>query len=125
MTASTDHRPFVLLADIEPAMAGLLLEWLADAGITAASADEGAPDLPPGLLLVDLPYPRQSGAARLRTLAQRWPGVPVLAISAAFFAGVPARGELARALGAAGVLPAPVSREALLALVRELLDGRP
>lgn len=121
---SAAHTKFparVLLADLEPAVAALLQEWLGSAGITATHAEVNTAASDAALLIVDLPYPRQGGAERLRALSRRWPGVPVLVISAAFFAGVPPRGELARALGVSAVLPAPVARESLLALTHQLL----
>ena len=115
-------RLAVLLHDIDPAMADLYAAWLNLDGLRVqrrAVAGE-----PIALILADLPFPRQDGAARLRQLAQSWPGVPVLALSSTFLPGVAAQGEVARQLGAAAVLAAPVARETLRHAVAQLLQGK-
>jgi DNA-binding response OmpR family regulator len=112
--------PAVLLRGIEPAMAALFDEWLARDGwrvLRDAAANERI-----GLIVIDLPFPRHDGAQRVRELAQHWPGVPVLALSSAFFAGVAVQGDVARQLGATAVLAAPVARNTLRAAVAELLQ---
>ena len=130
----------VLLVDVESSLAALLTEWLAEAGLGACSLPSGpsaasGPSGPPGpsgrtdpppapqLLVVDIPYPRQGGSARLQALAARWPGVPVLALSPTFVGRVDARGDVARQLGVAGVLATPVRREAWLDAVQQLLGA--
>ena len=110
----------VLLCDIEPAMAALLCEWLGAEGF-AADIDAARPEPPAALILIELPFPRQHGAQRLRELALQWPGVPLIVLSPTLLPGVSPRGEVARALGAATVLPAPVSRAALRAAVARVL----
>jgi CheY-like chemotaxis protein len=120
---SLTPAPAVLLRGIEPAMATLFDEWLTRDGLRVlrhAAANERI-----GLILIDLPFPRQDGAQRLQQLAQAWPGVPVLALSSAFFAGVAAQGDVARQLGAAAVLAAPVARETLRAAVAKVLQRGP
>jgi CheY-like chemotaxis protein len=117
--ASTLRR--VLLLDIEPAMAALLCEWLAADGL-AADSDGSLSDPPAALVVLELPFPRQAGRERLAALQREWPGVPVIVLSPTLLPGVPPQGEVARALGAAAVLPSPVSREALRAAVSRLLD---
>jgi CheY-like chemotaxis protein len=115
-------RLAVLAQDIEPAMADLYEAWLSLDGLRVrrrAVAGE-----PIALILADLPFPRQDGAARLRQLAQAWPGVPVLALSSTFLPGVAAQGEVARQLGAAAVLAAPVARDTLRHAVAQLLPPR-
>jgi CheY-like chemotaxis protein len=108
--------PGVLLIDIEPAMAALLDEWFARdgrrvlQGTTAAACEVG-------LIVTELAFPRQGGSQRLQQLHAAWPGVPVIVLSPTFHTGVAPQGEVARALGAAAVLPAPVSRETLRAAV--------
>jgi CheY-like chemotaxis protein len=110
----------VLLCDIEPAMAALFAEWLGADGLQA-DADASRPEPPAALILIELPFPRQGGALRLRELARTWPGVPLVVLSPTLLPGVAPQGEVARTLGAAAVLPAPVSRAALRAAVAQVL----
>jgi len=112
----------VLLQDVEPTMADLYEAWLSLDGLRVRR--EAAAGEPIALILTDLPFPRQDGAARLRQLAHSWPGVPVLALSSTFLPGVAAQGEVARQLGAAAVLAAPVARETLRHAVAQLLLPR-
>lgn len=122
--AGAAAAPRVLLCDIEPATAQLFAEWLAVDGLRADS-DTHVSEPPAALVLIDLPFPRRGGAERLRALAQAWPGVPVIMLSATLLPGVSPRGELARQFGVAAVLPAPVSRADLLGAVRGLLEQAP
>lgn len=117
--------PRVLLVDIDPALAGLLAEWLRQAGIHVCAAPGARADTLPRcaeLLVTEIPFPRQGPSPRLQALALAWPGTPILALSPTFFAGVAARGEVAQRLGVAAVLATPVSREDWLAAVRRLLE---
>jgi CheY-like chemotaxis protein len=112
--------PNVLLIDIEPAMAGLFESWLSGEGLRVLRHADAAERI--ALILIDLPFPRQDGVRRLQRLAQAWPGVPVLVLSSTFFAGVAAQGAVARQLGAAAVLAAPVERETLSRAVAQVLS---
>lgn len=112
------HRIAVL--DGDAALLGLVSAWLADsAEVVARAGAQGAPDA--DLLLVDVPFPRRLSAGALREIAQRHPDVPVVALSPSLLPGVASRGEVARQLGVAAVLPKPLPREALLRTVQELL----
>jgi len=116
------RRRRILVADTEPALLGLLAVWLVDVADVEAfdpgdPASAGAVDL----LVVDVPFPRHAAQGAQRPLPGTPAGVPVLALSSTFFGGVASRGAAARQLGVAAVLPKPVSREALLAAVHELL----
>lgn len=112
--------PGVLLLDMEPAMAGLLDEWLVREGWRVQHDAARAAGI--GLIVIDLPYPRQDGAARVRQLQRAWPGVPVVVLSSTFLPGVPVHGEVALKLGAAAVLASPVARETLSRVVAQLLQ---
>lgn len=112
----------VLLCDLEPAMSTLLAEWLAADGLSADN-DMALPEPPAALILIELPYPRQGGQQRLRELARAWPGVPLVVLSPTLLPGVTPQGDVARQLGAAAVLPAPVSRQALRAAVAQVLGN--
>lgn len=113
--------PRILLLDIEPAMAALLVEWLAAEGV-AADSNAGRADPAATLILIELPFPRQGGRERLARLAEAWPGVPVIVLSPTFLPGVPPQGEVARQLGAAAVLPSPLSRQRLCGTIVRLLN---
>jgi DNA-binding response OmpR family regulator len=115
-------RGRALLVDVEPPLAALIAEWLAEIRVEACcEAMHAARDRAVDLVVVDLPYPRREGARRLRAIATALPDAPILALSPTFFAGVAASGSVARDLGAAAVLPAPVGRAALVAAVHRLL----
>lgn len=113
------HR--IALLDGDAALLGLVSAWLADWGPVVAQPSGAA--TPADLLLVDVPFPRLVAPGGLHELAYRHPGVPVIALSPTVFPGIRRRGELARRLGVAAVLPKPVPREALLETVHELLGA--
>lgn len=104
----------ILVVDADPALCGLLDEWLAEEGFRVVDHD-------PDLVVVDLPLSRLAGANVLRELAARHPGKPLVALSSNFFAGVEANGAVARSLGVAAVLPKPLARKALMETLRRLL----
>ena len=112
--------PTVLVVGAERHTFELLHEWLTEAGWRVA--DESTRDTwaPFHLVLVDVAFPRRDGATTLRRVSAEHAGTPVLMLSGMFHASIEACGELARSLGVAGVLPKPVRREALTAVVRRL-----
>jgi DNA-binding response OmpR family regulator len=81
----------VLLIDADPALSELLEEWLAEHGCRVV---EDRPDL----VLVDLPFPRERGLARLRELGEAYPDTPVVA------------------------MPKPLIRDAIVAALRRAMD---
>ncbi len=111
----------VLIADIDPAFEPLISQWLRDDGLQVL-VDAPVPPQRVDLLLVDLPFPRQGASPRLQALARAHPGTPVLALSPTLFAGVAPRGDVARQLGVAAVLPVPITRDGLLAAVHGVLE---
>jgi DNA-binding response OmpR family regulator len=119
MTAAAD-APRVLLVDAEPALAGLIEEWLVPQGYRVSQDAAAEPADAFDLIVVDIPFPR-CGLQRLRRIASEHPGAPVLTLSSSFFAGIASAGAVARSLGVAGVLPKPLARESLLAAVRAVL----
>jgi CheY-like chemotaxis protein len=104
----------ILVADADPALRGLLAEWLAEEGCRVVDDD-------PDLIVVDLPLSKPAGTTLVRQLATRHPGKPLIALSSNFFAGVEANGSVARALGVHAALPKPLARAALLGALRKLL----
>jgi CheY-like chemotaxis protein len=113
--------PYVLLADIDASFEPLISQWLRDEGLQVL-ANTPTPPQQVDLLLVDLPFPRQGASPRLQALVRDHPGTPVLALSPTLLPGVPLRGDVARQLGVAAVLPMPVTRDGLLAAVRGVLE---
>ncbi len=114
-----------LVVDADPALAALIGEWLEARGGGVALESGGSP-IPRealDLIVADLPFPRERGLELLERLARDYPGVPVLAVSSAFFPRVGATGGVARSLGVAGVLPKPLTRQALDAAVGRLVPA--
>jgi CheY-like chemotaxis protein len=113
----------VLVVDADAALRGLLEAWMGECGCELTYACTGGDPVAGrfDLLIVDVAFPRQGGPELLRRLSEEHPGAPIVALSPTFFGSVACAGALARTLGAARVLPKPVSREALLAAARELL----
>ena len=121
--APAPRRARALLVDVDPALATLVAEWLDAIGVdSAVPARTGFDGCDADVVIVDVPYPRQEGARRLRELNAALPAPPILALWPTFFAGVAASGSVARELGVAGVLATPVRREALVAAVQRLLE---
>jgi CheY-like chemotaxis protein len=120
MHLPASERPRVLIVGADPALFGLLSEWLAGAGIDAQSDVDARCDL----VLVDVAFPKEGGCERLRALMARHDGSPVVALSSAFFANVDRSGCCAQQLGVSAVLPKPVAREALLDALMPLLPSR-
>ena len=108
----------IVVAGADPALRGLLEEWLAEEGFRVIDDD---PALVAHLVLVDLPLSKPAGATLVRELAARHPGKPLVALSSNFFAGVEANGAVALALGVNAVLPKPLARAALVGALRRLL----
>lgn len=123
MTPTTEapppgRLPWVLVLEADRASFGLISEWLASDGWRVS--ESALPGEAPALVLVDVPYPRHDGARQLQRIAQAHDGAPLIALSPTFFGSVLCTGDCADALGVAGVLPKPVTREALIAGVRML-----
>lgn len=116
-----DPRRVAVIAADRPLFT-LLREWLAECGCVtveeSATRDADRFDL----VIVDIPFPREGGVELVKRINSEYSGVPILALSSCFFAAVPCRGEVARALGVARVLPKPVPREKLIDTVRTLLN---
>ena len=118
-TAEAARAPLIRVANADSAMLGLLREWLSAAGysVTNTRVDETGGRDQASLMIVDVPFSRRGAAELLQRVAGEHPGEPILALSATFFSSVRCEGACARALGVAGVLPKPVTRDALLAAV--------
>jgi CheY-like chemotaxis protein len=121
-TARGAAPPCVLLIDIEPATSALFEEWLRQDGLRVRHDAHECAGQGVALILIELAFPRVDGARQLQLLGLAWPGVPVLVLSPTFLPGVAANGEVARQLGAAAVLAAPVSRDNLRSTVARALE---
>lgn len=121
----------VVIIEDDALMRALLTEWLTAAGyrVRAVAGVDGATlptveAVPPAdVVIVDVYMPRQLGAERLRSTRKAYPGVPIIAISGQFRAGVDYSGPAAKALGVDSVIPKPCEREALLRVVRSATAG--
>jgi DNA-binding response OmpR family regulator len=113
----------VVIIEDDALMRALLTEWLTVAGyrVEAVAAINGAALPTADLVIVDVYMPRKLGAERLRSIRKSYPGVPIIAISGQFRAGVDCSGPAARTLGVDRVIPKPFGREALLDAVRSMI----
>lgn len=112
----------VLVLDSDALTQSMIAEWLDADGwqVLDPASDQGAGASGLDLVVVDLPFPRAGSLDALQAVRQEYPGVPLIVISSTVFANVGCSGPCAQSLGVSGVLPKPVSREALLAAVRRL-----
>ncbi len=90
----------------------------------AADGKEGASkfrDWPPDLVLMDIFMPEQEGLETIRELRWDFPDVKIIAISGGGKSGRMEPLDAAQKFGAALALRKPISREDLLASVKEVL----
>jgi CheY-like chemotaxis protein len=115
----------IVIIEQDPFIRSLLVEWLTADGYRVHATDDhdGQRLSDAGLLIVDVYMPRHLGAARLRWAKQTYPGIPIIAISAQFHAGLNCAGTIARALGVERVIAKPFDRDALLHAVRSVIDS--
>ena len=118
--------PSIVIIEHDPLMRSLVAEWLtADGHNVHGLADDNAQTLSPAdLVIVDVYMPRARGCERLGTARRAYPGVPIIAVSGQFRAGLDTAGPTARALGVDRVIAKPFGRKALLQAVRSVI-GRP
>ena len=125
MSTPTD----ILVIEDDPIMREALAEWLETAGYAVRTAADGSAGLAavgsaaPALVVTDIHMPGLGGAAVIRELRQRHPGVPVIAISGLFDSGHGMDADAAIALGAARALAKPFKRRELLQTVTDLLGS--
>jgi CheY-like chemotaxis protein len=112
------HR--VLVLDGDALTQSMICEWLDADGwqVQEPTTDQAAGDL--DLVVVDLPFPRAGSFDALQAIRREYPGVPLIVISSTVFANVGCSGPCAQSLGVSGVLPKPVSRDALIGAARRL-----
>src|SRR5262245_31337051 len=112
----------VLVVDDDPAVGKVLSAQLAQAGINCRHAPDAAAALallrehPVDVVITDLRMPGASGMELLTEIGARWPGIPVILLTAHGTVGVAVE---AMKKGAADFLLKPFDREEILFTVRK------
>ena len=116
----------IVIIEDDPLMRSLLAEWLTAEGygVESVAGDKAQPSPPVDLVIVDVYMPRWLGVERLRSARRTYPGVPIIASSGQFRAGLDCAGPAAQALGVERVMAKPFSRETLLDAVRSVIGLR-
>lgn len=122
MTPSTE----ILIIEDDPILREAMGEWLEAAGYTVRKAAEGSAGLTavklaaPALVVTDIHMHGVNGAVVITELKQRYPEIPIIAISGLFNSGYGMDADAAIALGAARALAKPFKRGDLLRAVADL-----
>ena len=116
----------IVIIEDDPLMRSLLAEWLTAEGygVESVAGGKAQPSPPVDLVIVDVYMPRWLGVERLRSARRTYPGVPIIASSGQFRAGLDCAGPAAQALGVERVMAKPFSRETLLDAVRSVIGLR-
>jgi two-component system cell cycle sensor histidine kinase/response regulator CckA len=111
-------------------MRALLEEWLSEAGYLVHAAGSHEPQSggptdgrPADLVIVSVYMPKHAGVQLVSKIQAIHPGIPVIAISGQFFAGLTANGAIAQSLGVQQAIAKPLNRLDLLAAVRALVGA--
>ena len=122
MSGPPPSLPRVLVVDDEEIVRQVLVRALADVVVVEASGAEEALDLmveaPVDLVITDIALRRMDGCAFAARMRERWPEVPILAISGYVDDRDVAEFEFD------GFLQKPIDIEQLRRLVREALPAR-
>jgi DNA-binding response OmpR family regulator len=116
--------PGIALIEDDALMRALVVEWLTAEGYGVIDASQEGSTPTCGrvdAVIVDVYMPRVLGLERLRAARSAYPGVPIIAISAQFRAGMCCEGPAARSLGVDRVVAKPFERHALLRAVRSVM----
>jgi CheY-like chemotaxis protein len=114
----------ILIVDDEPAIRGLLTDFLTDLGFETAFACNGLDAMEqvrafdPHLLIMDLVMPEQEGIETIRTLRTTRKDLKIIAVSGAFAGQFLHTAQL---LGANTALPKPLDLKELERLVKKLV----
>ena len=125
MAPTTD----ILIIEDDAIMREALAEWLKAAGYGVRKAADGSAGLAavkfaaPALVVTDIHMPGTCGDIVIAELKQRYPGIPVIAISGLFNSGHGMNADAAIALGAARALVKPFKRRDLLRAVADLVGS--
>jgi CheY-like chemotaxis protein len=125
MTPSTD----ILIIEDDAIMREAMAEWLEAAGYGVRKAADGGAGLTavkfaaPALVVTDIHMHGVNGAVVIAELKQRYPEIPVIAISGLFNSGYGMDADAAIALGAVRALAKPFKRADLLRAVADLIGS--
>ena len=125
MAPTTD----ILIIEDDAIVREALAEWLEAAGYGVRKAADGSAGLAavkfaaPALVVTDIHMPGTCGDIVIAELKQRYPGIPVIAISGLFNSGHGMNADAAIALGAARALAKPFKRRDLLRAVADLVGS--
>jgi CheY-like chemotaxis protein len=125
MTPSTD----ILIIEDDAIMREAMAEWLEAAGYGVRKAADGSAGLTavkftaPALVVTDIHMHGVNGAVVIAELKQRYPEIPVIAISGLFNSGYGMDADAAIALGAVRTLAKPFKRADLLRAVADLIGS--
>ena len=126
MTSPTE----ILVIEDDPILREAMGEWLQAAGYPVHKAADGTAGLAavkfavPALVITDIHMPGVNGAVVITELKQRYPEIPIIAISGLFNSGYGMDADAAIALGAARALAKPFKRADLLRAVADLVGSR-
>jgi DNA-binding NtrC family response regulator len=119
----------ILIIDDDAIMREALADWLNAAGYGVRKAADGNAGLAevksdaPALVVTDICMPGATGAVVIAELKQKYPRIPVIAISGLFNSGNGMDADAAIQLGAALTLVKPFKRGDLLRAVADLLGA--
>ncbi|WP_296819200.1 response regulator [Brevundimonas sp.] len=128
MTTAPAH---ILVIDDDPLVRLIASQMLSQAGYrvsVAEDGDEGVRQIetrPFDLVITDLIMPNKEGVETIREIKQRWPQVPMIAISSGGQLDAGYYLPLAKAMGATAVMQKPLRKETFLPLIEEVLAARP
>lgn len=113
----------IVIYEDDDLMCGLLEEWLTGAGyrVRRAKANGAATPSDADLVIVSIYMPKNAGTRLLEEIRAAHPGIPLIAISAQFRAGLSTAGTTAQTLGVAQVIAKPLTRAALLGAVAAII----
>lgn len=120
----------VLVVDDDPALRAAIRRMLTAVAVEVVEAGDGDEALrllsrePADVVLCDMFMPNRDGIEVLRAMRERFPGVRAVAMSGGGFGGTVDMLPVARALGAAAVLPKPFTQAAALeAICRAMAEA--
>jgi CheY-like chemotaxis protein len=125
MTSSKE----ILIIEDDAIMREAMAEWLEVAGYAVRKAADGSAGLAavefatPALVITDIHMHGVNGAVVIAGLKQRYPEIPIIAISGLFNSGYGMDAQAALALGAVRALAKPFKRGDLLRTVADLIGS--